>query len=800
MRWNRKFVWCLVALSWGAVASAAAQQTNSGFSTVPVFTSTSEPGSREQIFSGSARWAVGTGPAVEVSNSDAAIINVQTGAIVSSSSATGTIVTMPDSNVTTLTITNTGSIINSSGALAIRANALRSGGGNTETVVNNQGSIIGGISTGNGNDIIRNTGGVMIGGLTLGNGNNTVIINGGAVTGNTSAGSGNDLFDLVNNGLHTGEVNLGNGTNTMNVSNSLVHGNVLTGNSGSNILRLNNAIISGTIDMGAGTNDRLSITGENAFVTRGTITGADEISVTTWNATFNHAVTGGNLTIISSSFVDAQANVTLSGNLQNSGTLGIGPNATVTANTANFNGGGDLLIDVNSASEFGKMVLAGGGMTAASYTINLNGAGYITSGTNMVIVDGATSSVLQAGSLVNSGLQGVHSFNLGLTGGGTDVLLTIQRVSTSSVVSDIGAQNAADVLEVLGNTVTGELDVVQNAVTRATTAGEISTLMESLTPGIDGLGAASVGVVQATGAQVSNRLASLRGGDYGIATGMDYASNYLWLEGFGTSQAQDDKNTGPGFDATSAGVTLGLDSDELLYGANVGMAFSYAQGSVEGKGGNKSMADIGSFVTTLYGSTLYDSGIFVNAQLAAGWNSYELERTVGVGLGKAKATTNGWQASAKGEVGADLILGNMALTPMVGLQATHLTMADYTETGGGNAGLNVSSEGMTALDASAGVRAAYTVALADGSTLRPMIRASVVNRVGDKALNTSSSFKGGGASFKTPGAEAESTALVLGTGLLLATAGGADFTADYDAELRSSSINHLFRLKSRIPF
>lgn len=784
---------------------AMAQQLNSGVGTATIFTSNTEPASREQTFTGTARWAVSTGPAVEISNTGQAVINVQTGAIVSSSAATGTIVTRGFNALTGVTINNSGSIINSNGSNAISATATTAAGANVPVTINNTGSIIGGIFTGNGNDLVSNTNGVIIGTVDLNDGTNTISINGGALTGNVNTGNNNDTFSITNGGLVTGAVNLGNGNNIATINSGTLNGSILMGTSGGNTLTLTNGTVSGSINLGSGNGDVFNISGSQPFTTFGSVAGADTVNISASTVNIRHTFSDiAELNIETGSRVNVSQSLTMSntGVLTNRGTLNLGAGTVLTAPTVNFANGGRLIVGVTSSTSFGQLGVSGGGMTAASYTINLSGAGYIASGTTMTIVDANGASTLAANSLTNSGQQGVHSFLLGLVNGGTDVQLTIQRVSTSSLVGDVGGKNAADRLEVLGNDVTGELQAVQSAITNATTAGQVAALAESLTPGIDGLGAATLGVTQAASVQISNRLASLRTGDagQGVATGMGLTSNNVWLEGFGNQQTQDDRSSGPGYEATGYGATFGLDSDDLLEGANIGVAFSYGKSSVDGKGGNRSEADVTNYLASLYGSTIYESGIFINSQLTGGWNEYDLTRTIGAGVGKATASTNGWQASAKGEVGVDLPVGNLTITPVVGVQATYLHVDGYTEKGGGNAGLTVKTEAMTTVDGSAGVRAAYTVALADGSTIRPMIRASVVNRSGDKALNTTSQLRGGGAAFKTPGAEADSSAFVLGAGLLIATAGGTDFTADYDAEVRSSSINHVFKLKSRIPF
>jgi len=790
-------------LGTGLAGLSMAQQFNTGTGTTTIFTSNSEPSSRQQTFTGTAKWSVGNAPAVEISNTGAAIITVQTGGVISSSASSGTILSRAASGLTGITINNSGSIINSVGGNAINATATAASGANIPVIINNTGSILGGVTTGNGDDTLNNQGGILIGTVSLGDGANSVSIRGGALTGNITTGQNNDTFTIDNNGLVTGSVDLGNGNNIATISSGTLNGNLMMGSSGSNTVQLANGAVSGSIDLGSGANDRLFISGTQPFTTYGNITGAETVNISASTVNLRHNLSDvKNLNIESGSLLNVSQSIIMStgGSLVNRGSLRLGANTTVSAATVNFTGG-NLVVDVISNTNYGKLFIGSGGIDATSYTINLAGAGYIASGTTLTIVDAASSSTLAANSLTNNGKHGVHSFALGLINGGTDVQLTIQRVSTSSLVGDIGGKNAADQLDLMANNVSGSLWKVQNAITNATTSEQVATLAESLTPGTDGLGVATLAINQAAGVQISNRLASLRTDPHaGIATGMELSSNNIWLEGFGHQQTQDNRSSGPGFTSNGLGATLGMDSDDLIDGANVGLAFTYGQSTVSGKGGNQSNADITNYLATLYGSTLYDTGIFLNTQLTGGWNAYKLTRTLGGGAGKASATPHGWQTSGKAELGFDLPLGNLTITPVVGAQASYLNIDKYTEKGAGNASLKVTPQAMGTVDTSVGVRAAYTVALADGTTIRPMLRATALHRSGDKALNTTSQFQGGGAAFKTPGAEADSNAMVLGAGLLIATAGGTDFTADYDAEIRNSSINHVFKLKSRIPF
>jgi outer membrane autotransporter protein len=744
--------------------------------------------------------------------------------------------------VTTLTLNNSGTLVNSDATgVVVSATAAPA----VSVTVNNAGTIsgsanMGSIVTGAGNDTVNNTGTIR-GSINLGAGTNTVTINGGTVTGSATiitTGAGDDTFNMLNNGSVTGLVDLGagnnianinastlnggltlgigndtvnilndattgaiilgDGTNTMNVSNSTMTSGTL-GGAGVDTLTLLNSTVSGTIDLAAGA-DVLNISGTETFTTRGDINNVETVNISATRVELNNGLTGvttlrlnnGSTLNVSNSFATAAA-----GSIQSSGTLFIGAGRTVSAATVNMVGG-NLTIGVTSATSAGRLFVgsAATGMTATSITIAMApNANFIASGTALTIVDGSATATLAANTLTST-QQGVHTFALALGGANQDIVLTIGRVSTSSLLSGGAGAGVANLLDGLGNTATGALASVQSAITQATTAAEVNRVVESLQPGLDGLGAANLGITTATGGQISNRLASLR---TGVATGDAMANRNMWAEGFGSSASQDEKSGRKGYDANGGGVTFGLDTDELVDGANVGAAFTYGKGNVKSDSGNLAETDINSYIGTVYGSRILNNGVFVNAQAGLGMNKYDMKRTV-ANVGQASGETDGWQASLKGEVGRDYAHGKFTLTPSFGVQYTYLDVDGYTETGAGSANLIVNTDAMSTFDLTAGGKAAYTIALANGNTLRPNVRAGVTTRAGDTNLDATSRFTSVATNFSTPGVKTDRTGFNLGAGLLLGSANGMDVSADYDADIRDGYTGHAGKLKVRYAF
>ncbi len=634
-------------------------------------------------------------------------------------------------------------------------------------------------------------------------------VNNGAVTinvsGTVSALSGTtkaiDLSGMTNgntirnDGTISGSVTLGNGTNTFTSNGGTTNG-AITGGNGTDTVTLTNATVNGNMSGGSGT-DTLNINGTNTFTTGGTIGLFETINFNT-NTVLDHTVTGASTSAIAAGktlTVNSSANL---GAVTNNGTLNIAAGTDVNALTYTGGTGATLGIAVGSSntSNVGQLILSGGALaTGTSVTINVaSNAGFIASGTTYTIASGSSAANQVS---LTSAANGVYRFSTQTST--NDLLLRVGRVSTSDVVTGDENKSIANVLDTIGAGATGSLATVQGAIGSQSSAAGVQAVLESLTPSIDGAGVASVNFAVDAGNQVSNRLASVRGNGYGVATGDAMAARHMWAQGFGSTVSQDDKDNARGYDADSAGASIGMDTDTLIDGLTTGLAVTYGKSTVDSNASGSASTDIDTYAATLYGSRVMDNGVFVNGQVGAGYNKYEMERTV-AGVGQSKGDTDGLQASAKLETGKDFAVGGATLTPLASLQYTYLDMDSYTETGAGNASLRVDPDAMSTVDAGVGGEASYAIALADGGTLKPSVRAKYVYRMGDESMATTSQFTGGGAAFNSNGVEGDKSSVNLGAGILLTTVGGTDLSLNYDADIRSSLTGHTGQVKARWAF
>ena len=738
------------------------------------------------------------------------------------------------------TIRNTGTI---SGTVTTGANQL--------TYESEGGTLTGGISTtqATATDSVTLTNGTVTGNVSLGAGANNLTISGtsGLLTGNYTGTTGNDTLS-VTNGRIIGDVDVGAGTNAITISGTTarVNGNI-TGGAAGDTLTLTNGTISGTVALGAGTNtvsltnatlttgatnafndtaggddsvflvnstvsgtmafgtgtDNLYISGSSPFTTSGAITGLENLGISNTTNVRNTISGLATVGVASGARLNTSESLVLTGALTNLGTIEVAAGKNVSFTAAGSNLANGAFIFGLTSSTVGTISATSGALTLTNTSVTIKTdatTGFIASGTTRLLIDTGGATTLTSAALTNS-QTAVYRFSLAASGA-NDINLVIGRIATSDLLTDSTGKAVANALDAIGNSSNAELSTLQNLIGNQTTSAGVANIVDSLAPAVDaGLGNAAIGVNVASANQVSNRLASLRDGTAlsGLNTGDGTYTRNIWVEGFGGTTKQDDKDGAKGYDANNYGMSFGVDTDELVQDATVGAAFTYAMGTVDSNASSNASTDINTYIGTLYGSKTYDNGLFANAQASVGAGAYESERTV-VGVGKAKGEFDGLQASLKGEVGKDFAMDALTLTPMAGLQYNYLDLDKYTETGAGGANLTVKSKSMSTVDASVGGKATYTLPLDNGGTLKPNVHANYVYRMGDDTLATTSNFTGGGASFATTGVKSDRSSVNLGTGLLLTTASGVDLSAEYNADLRSSLTGHTGQLKARWAF
>lgn len=631
----------------------------------------------------------------------------------------------------------------------------------------------------------------------------------------------------------TGEVSVTTGALTVTAGDLTVASGGKVTSAANTVVTAGNATVSGTYTEGG----TLNVNGANSLLT---IANGGSLSVTGAATASSLTVANGGTATFSST-LGTTGNVVVNGTATFTGAL-TGGSDTAVAGVANFGGANHALGDLSITGKGKVNVTSNGGsgeIDATTVTglskINLEIEGTNDQNAHLDVADmdidksAALPNVYVAQSTnLNTSFNTAKTFAeivqgdalaTGTTNGET---VTVNNGLLTQTWTVDGGNNAWDLSVVLTDT---NVATLQGAATGANNkgvaaivnTGTFSTLyqnvlatssidnsLESLTPDTSGgAGAASINTSVASTGTVSNRLALLRGTDNGrsgVAAGEGMMANReMWLQAFGTTVEQDERKGVKGFDATTGGMAIGVDSDEVVKGARVGVAFSYAKADVDSDQANNAQTDIDTYQLSAYGSRDLANDMYVDAMVSYAWNEHEGSRTDFLS-DTYEADYDGNQFSVKAEVGKSIDWANTRVTPNFGLHYINVETDGYSETGTGGNGLTVDTDDQNALLVSFGADVEWNHTGRDGSEYMPYLRAKYsYDAIGDE-VETTSSFLGGGTAFKSEGADIARHSLGLGTGVNVVTTSGFEFTAGYDAEIKEDFLAHTGMLQARWSF
>ncbi len=450
----------------------------------------------------------------------------------------------------------------------------------------------------------------------------------------------------------------------------------------------------------------------------------------------------------------------------------------------------------------------------------------ITSGST-ALASGDTITVIDSDEAVELGVSGnasgsdtdyatlIGSGNVVLKGSGlvtltdnsstaNDLLVTATFKDAKDVFGDSTGANAANAL--IGfPTATGNLATIRGNLLSAD-AEEAQNIAESIAPTVDG-GAlvAGLNVGNQSADLVNTRLASLSNGTAktGMAAGNITQGLRAWGQVFGQTGEQDSRDGVAGYDVDTLGFAIGVDTGNLREDTTVGLAFSYGDTEVDSNNANNTNTEIDTYQITLYGQQDLDDRTYVSGQLAYAMGDNDVTRSNvgGISGSTASGDFDSNQYSARVEAGRSYVLSSgPTLTPNVMANYVHYDADSYTETGAGTANLNVDSDSVNLFEVGVGVDASWMNQLADGAYIAPVLSAGVRHDLIGDEFESTSSFTGGGTSFKTEGFDPAQTTFDIGAGLTYYTTSNWELSANYDYEVKSDYDAHAGYLKAAYKF
>jgi outer membrane autotransporter protein len=408
--------------------------------------------------------------------------------------------------------------------------------------------------------------------------------------------------------------------------------------------------------------------------------------------------------------------------------------------------------------------------------------------------------------LFQSGSNGIATFTLdglGCISLGSNACA--DYVTQGNVLSNDPSVPAGNVLSALNaaGTSTGDMATVLNTF-NAYSESQLNTEVRKLAPVNNN--APTLGALAASTSglnTVSGRTAILRGdtqasaGETGLAAGDDPRKRAFWVKAFGSRSRQDKQDNFDGYQADAYGASFGADT-EVANNLRVGGAFTYADTDIgqrdfrQGDGTN-----IDSYQLTAYGMKEYGAA-YVDVMGAYSRHNYQSHRATALGR-TANGEWNGDQFSLRLDGGYRLPLGNALLIPMASLEWSQLKQGSYTETGAGALNQANDSSRFNTLNAGLGARLS-TQFDAGSSTITPDVHAMAYHNFGDRGLDSTSRFTGGGSSFTTPGLKIARDTYNLGVGVSVQPNKLAKVSLNYDFEGRSGFQGHAVQLTGRWDF
>ncbi|MBV8330046.1 MAG: autotransporter domain-containing protein, partial [Verrucomicrobia bacterium] len=208
----------------------------------------------------------------------------------------------------------------------------------------------------------------------------------------------------------------------------------------------------------------------------------------------------------------------------------------------------------------------------------------------------------------------------------------------------------------------------------------------------------------------------------------------VWVTGFGDFVNVDADGNANGYDFTTGGFSLGVDyriSDQLAIGAMGQYAHTWTSLQPSGD------IDVDSGRGGVY-ATWFNHGIYLNAAIYGGHNTYESSRSSLGGLATGGTAGAEWSTFISG--GYDSHFGQLTVGPIAALQYTYLNIDSFTEKGS-LAPLAIHSRSAESLRTDVGFRAYYIWQLGK-VMLEPNLRAAWEHEYKYSALPITGGFAG----------------------------------------------------------
>ena len=467
------------------------------------------------------------------------------------------------------------------------------------------------------------------------------------------------------------------------------------------------------------------------------------------------------------------------------------PNTTLNVGSVDFQSGSmtEFVYNLSAADPFGSAML-----TADSITIG-NGAGFtlanMTGNTGLGTYDNLDGVVLMTADAIDgmaegesmsvgtSGLFAVYYKDATMVREGNNIVLNATVQQDNIFKPAVNSHNSGAGSELLWGArnnldATSQLGQVMNAISTMVTgsnpdlAGASRALAAVAGSTVNALGTAQKDALRDQMGWIRNRTTLMGVNPAYVNEDLPYF--HMWMEGTGSYAKLDTRGDESGYQLTTWGGTVGMDVD-LSDHFTMGAAFTANYGDLTASAADSADGHLDSYYANLFGR--YQSKRWAHTLiLTGGWNDAKLNRTVNYGEGSysTQGNTSGWGFGAMYELTYDVYLNedrSSILQPLANASVVTTRMDGYTETGAGNAGLNVGKQEWTTGTVALGGRWMGLIGSnIFGREALAEFRVNAAQDMGDRRGETNVALLGNpGFMQSVRGTKVGTTALQIGAGL-----------------------------------
>lgn len=670
------------------------------------------------------------------------------------------------------------------------------------------------------------------------------ITNSGTITGATGVAIVGVAGTLTNSGTIVGTggtaVQFGNFNNTLILGSGATFGGQVQGGTGTNTLVLqgyNLASLSQFVGFGSTilVQGGGSIISGNFTIPSLTVTGGLTID---GSVTANSQNLGAGASIAIGDATHAGAALTATMTLAGGTLSGFGTLTGALTNTSGTvsPGGGSVgtLTVAGTYAQAANGTLAiqvarpGAAKLAVAGTASLAGALAVTATPDLYVVNGARLPILTASTTTGtftqtSGLVASPRLSFSLAYQSSEVDLVASQVTFASLAGTGNQRAVGALLDRLASQPPAALVPAIDALLNLTPQQSPAALdaVGGAAQHYGGLASAGIVGAQATAGTVGEQLFQSHGGAGGGSASNDGpgaqrvqfaaldplatlaegpappraagASPWsAWLDGYGIFGGIGGNANSHGLNYTTGGTAFGADyrlDPALLVGAFTGFAGTGTSAPGLSGAGTVDAYSFGAYASWTAGP------LYVDGMVGYAYDSDRLTRTIafpGFAAVTARASTDANQFMSAVETGRSVALQDGFLaTPFVGLQATTLDQASFTESGAGALDLAVGGQSTSSVRTQLGSRLTRDVALVDGHVVTIGIKVAWAHELSDTGTTTTASFAGApGASFAVQGAQRGRDSALVGLGVASKLDASSSVFLRYDGDIDGADNAH----------